>query len=281
MNKRLVVISVITLMVLILAGCGAAQTEQGAEGNSDSAEQGTEQAINEVSTSASIDITEDNIAEICDILRNAGLSNTDIFEEWVRERGGDSAEDDSETSGFSDADCRMTVMLLAGDSIEYDDVDEEYKGDYLMFDIDAIDNNENYSILKDKRALFTTMFGEMAIPESGFASALAEKWDAHDIRVKSEKFSIISILFKAYNQDEAFVGHTGLLVDCRDNHAVKSDYAFVEKIGFGEPFKITYVKDESELIDILSKRADYSVEDEDPTPAVYRNNEMIGELARQ
>lgn len=222
------------------------------------------------------DVTEQNLAQVCEVLSGAGLSNVDVFEQWVHSSLSGASDDGS--SGFSDADCRMTVMLLAGDRIAYDSVEETYDGDYLMFDVDAIENNAEYSVLRDKERLFTTMFGEMPIPESGFADALSETWNKHGIRVDSDRFSVISILFKAYGQEEAFVGHTGILIDCRDNDSVGSDYLFLEKIAFGDPFRITPVDDEQALLKVFSERPDYSVEDGAPAPVVCRNAERIGEL---
>lgn len=226
------------------------------------------------------DITQENEAQVYDILRSAKLSNVDVFETWVRSSIHGNPNYASESSGFSDANCRMTVMLLAGDLIRYDSVEEKYTGDYLMFDMDAIENKKEYGILKDKERLFTTMFGEMPISGDGFTESLSDRWNQHGIKVDSEKCSIISILFKAYEREEAFVGHTGILIDCRDNRDVSSNYIFVEKIAFGDPFKITLLKDKNELIDLLSQRADYYVEDGDPTPVVYCNSQRIGELKR-
>ena len=207
------------------------------------------------------DITKENISQVCEILNEAGLSNVDVFEKWVKESASGASEKTSEVSGFNDADCRMTVMLLAGDQIKFDSVEEDYGGTYLMFDVDAIDNNDEYSVLKDKKQLFTTMFGEMAISKNGFAETLPENWSKHGINVESDKCSVISILFKAYEEEAAFVG-------------------FVEKIAFGDPFKIILVKDESELVKMLSERSDYTTEEEDPAPVVYKNGEIIGELKR-
>ena len=222
------------------------------------------------------DITKENISQVCEILNEAGLSNVDVFEKWVKESASGASEKTSEVSGFNDADCRMTVMLLAGDQIKFDSVEEDYGGTYLMFDVDAIDNNDEYSVLKDKKQLFTTMFGEMAISKNGFAETLPENWS----NVESDKCSVISILFKAYEEEAAFVGHTGILIDCRDIKSVDSDYLFVEKIAFGDPFKIILVKDESELVKMLSERSDYTTEEGDPAPVVYKNGEIIGELKR-
>ena len=122
------------------------------------------------------DITKENISQVCEILNEAGLSNVDVFEKWVKESASGASEKASEVSGFNDADCRMTVMLLAGDQIKFDSVEEDYGGTYLMFDVDAIENNDEYSVLKDKKQLFTTMFGEMAISKNGFAETLHENW---------------------------------------------------------------------------------------------------------
>ena len=70
------------------------------------------------------DVTEQNLAQVCEVLSGAGLSNVDVFEQWVRSSLSGSSDEGS--SGFSDADCRMTVMLLAGDRIAYDSVGSDY-----------------------------------------------------------------------------------------------------------------------------------------------------------
>ena len=225
-------------------------------------------------------ITKENVSQVCEILNEAGLSNVDVFEKWVKDSASAALENESETSGFNDADCRMTVMLLAGELIKYDSVEQDYNGTYLMFDMDAIENKDEYSILKEKKQLFTTMFGEMAISKNGFAETLHENWSKHGIKIESNKCSVISILFKAYEEEAAFVGHTGILIDCRDIESVDSNYLFVEKIAFGDPFKITLVQDENELVKMLSERPDYTSEEGDPVPVVYKNGERIGELER-
>ena len=246
-------------VALLLCSCGS-------DTGSKDAEYGTE------------DITSENVSDVAGILESAELANVDVFEKWVTDSSNISEGNDS--SGFSDADCRMTVMLLAGDSISFDSVDEEYTGDYLMFDIDAIENTEEYSVLRDKEDLFTTMFGEIPFTDGGFADALPDKWKKHGIAFNNDKCSIISIVFKTYDRSEAYVGHTGILIDCQDIPDEDADYVFIEKIAFGDPFKVTRLDDKEDLIDLFSERADYTVEDSEPTPVVYENDTMIGELKR-
>ena len=257
MSRKSIILSLLmALMLIALTACGSEKEKPLESG----------------------DITKENVSQVCEILNEAGLANVDVFEKWVRDSATGVSGDNSEKSGFTDADCRMTVMLLAGDLIKYDSVEEDYDGTYLMFDVDAIENNDEYSMLKNKKQLFTTMFGEMTISDNGFAETLSENWSKHGIKVESDKCCVISILFNAYNEDNAFVGHTGILIDCRDMESVDSNYLFVEKIAFGDPFKITLVKDENDLIEMLSDRSDYRSEEGNPTPVVYKNGEIIGEL---
>ena len=257
MSRKSIILSLLmALMLIALTACGSEKEKPLESG----------------------DITKENVSQVCEILNEAGLANVDVFEKWVRDSATGVSGDNSEESGFTDADCRMTVMLLAGDLIKYDSVEEDYDGTYLMFDVDAIENNDEYSMLKNKKQLFTTMFGEMTISDNGFAETLSENWSKHGIKVESDKCCVISILFNAYNEDNAFVGHTGILIDCRDMESVDSNYLFVEKIAFGDPFKITLVKDENDLIEMLSDRPDYRSEEGNPMPVVYKNGEIIGEL---
>ena len=228
-----------------------------------------------------MEIDENNIDQICGILNEAGLSNIDIFEKWVMDYYQDNTEDEAQISGFSDADCRMTVMLLAGDLIDYEYIDESYDGDYLMFDVFAIEELDDYRILRDKENLLTTMFGEVPITESGFEDAFSENWKKHGIKIDNGKCFIISILFKAYERDEAFTGHTGILLDCRDISEADYDYLFIEKIAFEEPYKVTALNNVNDLIDLFSDRPDYQVEEKDPAPAVYKNDTLLGNLSRR
>ena len=215
------------------------------------------------------DITEENLPSVCTVLEEHGLHNVSTFEKWVNDTNSGAEQEDS--SGFSDADCRMTVMLLAGDDIRSERVEKSYDGTYLMFDMDAITNNEEYSILKPKENLFTTLFGEMPISGS-FEDAFPDNLKKYGISFTGKKYSVISLVFKAYEEEEAFVGHTGILVP------YKSGYLFIEKIAFSEPYRVTVVKAEDDLISTLSDRPDYTVEEGEPSPLVYKDDALIGSL---
>ena len=53
---------------------------------------------------------------------------------------------------------------------------------------------------------------------------------------------------------------------------------FIEKTAFEQPYQATKIYDLTELLDILSQRAEYFGEEEEPGSFVYINGEYIGEL---
>lgn len=256
-NVRLVLIGILVLLIAAtLSACGTG----------------------EPSVPTSEDITKDNVSEVCDILRGGGLSNVDEFETWVLRSQEGEGDDESGTATFADADCRMTVMLLAGDQISADSVNKKYDGDYLMFDLDIIENNPDYAMIRDKQRLFETLFGEMPIPSGQFEKAYHANLEKHGIRFENEKSAVVSIVFKVLDREEAFVGHTGILVDCSDMPEAGAKYVFVEKIAFGEPFQVTKLNNLDELMALFSSRPDYATEDGEPAPVVCMDDKVVGTL---
>ena len=225
----------------------------------------------------SMTLTEESLPPVSEALQKAGLAHVDTFEQWVLDFRTDS-ENDLGSADFSDADCRMTVMLLTGDLLRCDSPAPEYDGTYLMFDLDAIENRDAYGILRDKKALFTTLFGEIPITAESYADAFSSHWKAHGIHFDSETASIISIVFETFEEDAVFVGHTGVLVDCRGDSGAPGDYLFVEKIAFGDPFLATWLDSPEELLDVFSQRPDYFAGENGPAPLVFRNGECLGPL---
>lgn len=222
-------------------------------------------------------ITEKEVTKVGDTLRLAGLSNVDLFETWVYEYL-ENKNVDYQSNAYSDADCRMTAMLLFDDQISCENA-EEYKGDYLMIDVDKIENEDTNIFIRDNLQVFTTLFGETKIPDGGIEKALPENWKKHGIKVFNENASLVSLMFTTTDGKEVFTGHTGVLIDCSKLEGSEyKNYLFVEKLAFNDAFMATELKDPSELIDLLSQRDDYTTEEGEHKPLLYINDELIGEL---
>lgn len=220
-------------------------------------------------------ITERNLPKVSETLRAAGLSNTELFDTWVYEYY---EYEDSNLEAYSDSDCRLTTMLLLDDQISCSNT-EEYKGDYLMVDVDKLKHEDAYMLIRDNLQVFTTLFGEVPIPESGVENALPENWKKNGLKVFNENASLVSVVFTTLEGKEVFVGHTGILIDCRKLEDTEyENYLFVEKAAFGDKFMATEIKSPEELTVLLSERPDYTTEKGEPNALVYINDELLGEL---
>lgn len=227
---------------------------------------------------ATVSITPDNAEGISSVFREAGLSHIEDFEAWVK--GFEEEQVPILDEYPPDADCRMTAMLLTYNLWTYEKL-SPYRGDYLMFDLDAIENGPRFGLLSDRVELFTSLFGEMPIPAEGFDKAFPENWEAHGFELNNDKVRLISLVCQTYDGNEAFVGHTGLLLDCRDIEGAPGSYVFVEKLAFRDPFQYTPMESPEELIPLFSARDDYGVEEGVPLPLVYQNEELLGELTQE
>lgn len=238
------------------------------------------------------------ITEVCKELESAGASHVDVFREWVADFA-DSAGNNAELEDtwadpeklkadtgkcmdgweqnhdYSDADCRMTAFLLLDGMLQAESDEGDYKGTYLMFDTDAIDNVDRYAIIKDNRDMFTTLYGEKSVtddkhPETTFS----DSWKHYGFQIDSDKISLLSIVIYDTDSNVVFVGHTGILIKSSDG------YLFVEKIAFEQPYQATKVHTMDELLDIMSLRPEYFGEEGEAGPFVYNNGDYVGTLKK-
>ncbi len=240
----------------------------------------------------------DTITGVCKDLDSAGASHVDTFQEWVADfadSAGKNAQlqdawsDPKELKAdvgscmdgweqnhdYSDADCRMTAFLLLDGILRAESTEENYEGTYLMFDTEAIDNVDRYSILKEKRDMFTTLYGEKSVTDDKHPeAAFSDSWKQYGFTIDSDRISLLSIVIHDPYSDVVFVGHTGILIKYSDS------YLFVEKIAFEQPYQATKVHTMDELLSILSLRPEYFGEEGEAGPFVYNNGEYVGTLKK-
>lgn len=236
-------------------------------------------------------------AEVCDDLNEAGLSNAVTFNDWVLDFAG-SAGDGARLSDkwlqpgantpdlavcadgwekhhdYSDADCRMTAMLLLDGIITAEKTDSEYTGTYLMFDIDAIENADRYEVIRKNLDLFTTLFGDRTPAENEDPSEVfGNMWRDYGFRISKENVSLVSIVMYDPDFDQTFIGHTGVLIK-----QAEDIYLYVEKLAFEQPYQAIIVNDTDKLYSLLAGRAEYYGSEDDVGPYLYLNGDYLGEL---
>ena len=236
-------------------------------------------------------------AEVCDDLNAAGLSNVVTFNDWVLDYAGSvgdgaglsdkwmqpgantpdlaaCADGWEKHHDFSDADCRMTAMLLLDGIITSEKTDSDYKGTYLMFDIDAIENADRYEVIRKNLDMFTTLFGDRTPGEKEDPSEVfGNMWSEYGFSISNKMVSLVSIVVYDPDFNQTFTGHTGVLVKLADDI-----YLFVEKLAFEQPYQAILVSDTNQLFSLLAGRNEYYGGEGDPGPYVYLNGDYLGEL---
>ncbi len=281
---RLLTVLVICFLIAGLPGCARNTDEENADDG---------QSLPAVTNMAG----SDSSSEVCNYLADAGLSNVVVFNEWVLDFAGTAGADAGLTDewaspeavrpdttkcmdgwesryDYSDADCRMTAMLLLDGILTAEKTDSEYGGTYLMFDVDAIENVQKYEVIRKNLDLFTTIFGDRT-PQKGEdpSEVYGRIWDDYGVKIDNDNVSLLSVVCYDPDFDTVFVGHTGVLL-----RQAEDRYLFVEKLAFEQPYQAIMVTDTDELLQILAGREEYFGGEGDAGPFVYLNDEYLGEL---
>lgn len=229
-----------------------------------------------------------------EILKNNNVSNVDTFINWVNhfnlasnQKCGinttwtsindikydaiECANKYEEKYQISDGDCRMTAFALIERDLQMSKKIQD-EGSYLMFDMDVIDNNKDYELIKNKRDDFVTLFNEIDISnisKDELQNVFSNKWKEYGIKIKNEKVSLISLVIEDTDSKVLFVGHTGILIRLEDK------IMFIEKIAFEQPYQVTLLNNMNELFDMFSKRHEYFSGEEENGPFVYENDKLV------
>ena len=284
MKKNSIQLIVICVILIVMAGCSGNNVDDAADARV---------MMPAVSNMAGSKTS----AEVCDGLNAAGLSNVVTFNDWVLDFAG-SAGDDASLSDdwmqlgantpdlaacaagwekhhdFSDADCRMTAMLLLDGIISAEKTDSDYNGTYLMFDIDAIENADRYEVIRKNLNLFTTLFGDRTPGENEDPSeTFSNMWSGYGFRISNEDVSLVSIVIYDPDFNQTFTGHTGVLIK-----QAEDSYLYIEKLAFEQPYQAILVSDTDQLFKLLAGREEYYGSDGEAGPYVYLNGDYLGEL---
>lgn len=241
---------------------------------------------------------DNTIQEVADEMKKAGLEQADRFADWARDfadTAGKAAEladawdapsalrpDLARVSegwtahhAYSDADCRMTAFMLLDGVLTAQSAEPDYQGTYLMFDVEAVDTVPRYQTIRQKRDMFTTLFGEKQAEDAGAAARSFEQaWRQYGFLVRNQKARLLSLVVYDPHDKVTFVGHAGVLLKTKDG------LLFVEKIAFEQPYQATRAKTLDEVLAVLGTRPEYFGEADEPGPFVYLNGVYQGKLRK-
>lgn len=172
---------------------------------------------------------------------------------------------------ISDGNCRLTAFSLIENKINIKDKSDNY-GSYLMFDIDVLENNQDYDYLNNSFGSFISLYDEMNIQKLDYKDldkVFTQKWHDKGITMEDGNASLISVVMHDPLSEVLFVGHTGILFNLQDK------YLFIEKIAFEQPYQISVVKEKEDLKDIFKERPSYFGESDELGPFVYENDKLL------
>lgn len=228
-----------------------------------------------------------------EIFINHELSNIDLFFNYVDEYNklpdndcGMKSWDKIETFKYNegkcydrfdqmysenDGNCRLTSFMLINDKLTVQKTKND-SGNYLMFDIDVIENNKNYEIVKNDYDKFITLFDEMDVSNvniDDYKNVFINKWNEYGISINSDKFSLITVVMNDSYENVLFVGHAGILIP------LKNKYLFIEKIAFEMPYQFSILENKEDLVLLFQNRANYFDDESKSGPFIYENNKLF------
>lgn len=174
---------------------------------------------------------------------------------------------------ISDGDCRITAFALIQDKISIVTKENSY-GSYLMFDMDVLENNKEYSNVNDKQLDFINIFNEMDVSnvkKENYKNVFPNKLKDHEFKMNDDKVSLISVVLNDSDFNLLYVGHAGILIKLEDK------YLFVEKIAFEQPYQINVIKSKEELSSLFKNRLNYFGDASEEGPYIYENDKLIYE----
>ena len=178
---------------------------------------------------------------------------------------------------FAGINCRITTFGLVSDMIK---VENEDKINLSAVEIDnsSFKNPPVPTLKSDEINKFNKFYSAIKTSNTGDFKVHLEKikdfWKENGISFPdSDKYSIISVyVFSSLdeNDNELFVGHTGLLFPLKDGRIM-----LVEKLAFTSPYQAIIFKDRKDLYDYLMKLYDFSSESYPAKPLIFENNDLL------
>lgn len=177
---------------------------------------------------------------------------------------------------FNGYNCRITAMGLLGDKISTD-INAETRDNELFLDKESLEADNSVFVGENDETKFCQLFSMIPTDNTKDVSVHAENirkdWEERGISFETgDKLSLITVWFHdkwSEEENELTVGHTGVLINCKDR------VLFVEKIAFQEPYQVSCFGSKEDLVKYLTDKYNVSWDQETASPFVMENDVLI------
>lgn len=179
---------------------------------------------------------------------------------------------------FPGTNCRITTYTLLKDTITFDKRVEP-KTHLLFIDQVAFESAEKdfYQFdskeIQDFEVIFSAVPTELGKDKETYVKVIKNYYQNQTMQFNLDDVSMITVWFLDDLEEEAslFVGHVGVLV--KD----ESDYLFIEKISFEEPYQVLRFKTKEQLHQYLM--ATYESQTEGTIkPIIFENDQWMDNI---
>lgn len=201
-----------------------------------------------------------------DIL-NVPYDPYDLQEQW--------SESHSDFIGYN---CRITSYGLYGDYLEIDETGESRDQD-LFRDVEALESDA--SVLKGENDMekFLRLFSIVPTQPTKdiriHVRNILQDWEDRNISFKKNtRMELVTVWFHnqwSPEENELFIGHTGVLVYGKDG------LYFFEKVAFQEPYQVVKLNTKKQLLDYLIEKYDIAWGQETAAPFILINDKLLAD----
>lgn len=196
------------------------------------------------------------------LLKDSGLSNVDTYLQMVSDyQKGKTPE--------QDFNCRTAAFTLLEDTVSA--AKQENYSNYLMFDMDAIDNDKAFKAIQDHKSEFIALFegaSVESVPNDRFEQVYPALLKERNVKFSNDKAALISVVMHDPDEKRLFVGHAGVLVKNGNS------YQFFEKLAPNEEYQSKIFASKEDLKKELLSRSNY-FEKGAHNPMIYENGVLL------
>ena len=197
------------------------------------------------------------------LMEDSKLSNVDTYLSYVNDykKGKVPAQD---------YNCRTAAFTLLEDSVTATPK-KEYNN-YLMFDINFIETDDNFQQIRDHQGEFIALFDGASVDgvaNDQFEQVYPNALKGRNVEFHNDKSSLISVVMHDPYEKWLFVGHAGVLVP------QGNEFIFFEKLAPDQDYQAKTFSSKEELKKELLSRSAYRGDGSEHEPMIYENGVLI------